>query len=464
MRLFKRVGPRHLLGGAFVLSVVLNMWIGRGLTFTTDELVWFMLSPDLDPEGLFHPYVGHLILTSKLGYKLLFETIGPEYWVIRLATALVLVAVVWILFRLLRRYCGEWPALGVCLVVLFFSGDPAHVFHGNGMTVLGSIGCGLLALLLLCERTTTRSVLACLALCVGVATYSQALPFLVGAAVFLLASRRVRDLWVPAVPAGFYFFWWIWARDLPRASQESLEPDRILQLPVWGFRATGALAENVLGLPGSMGTDIQTVAGLIVAALLAGLLIWLLRQGRANPLFFAGAAILLTMWALVIVVPVEDRDFDSSRYMYPFLLATAMTLGSLLEVRRPSRALAWSASVLVAVLCLAGIVRQIDHVNNQREGVTVVLRAGLAGIEAASPTDRSMTADDIATQEEDFFLNLPFRAMDDLDLPSVASYTEAVNRYGTIGFTRQEIREHGRKARYLFRRSADRASRFSRSQ
>ncbi|MCB0871089.1 MAG: hypothetical protein KDB52_09670 [Solirubrobacterales bacterium] len=453
-----RIRPGYVLGVALAVSVALNMWLGRGITFTTDELVWFMLSPDLGLKDAFDPYVGHLILTSKLTYKALFETIGPEYWLIRLTTALVLAGVVVVLYRLLRKYCGEWPALGISLVVLFFSGDPAHVFHGNGITVLGSVCCGVLALLLLTERTTARSVLACLALCVGVATYSQALPFLVGVTVFLLALRRLRDLWVPAVPFFLYFAWWIWASSMPSASQSSLEPERIYMLPVWGFRATGAVAESLLRLPDGLGSSAHTVIGLLVAAFMVGLLIWLLAKGRANPLFFAGAATLLVMWALVIVVPVEDRDFNSPRYMYPFLIASAITWGSLLRVEKPNRTLAWAAAALVAALCLIGIYRQEQNNDMQREGVTVVLRSGLAGVEAVGPTNPALTADYIATQEEDFFLNLPFRAMDDLERPSVSSYTKAVDAYGPVGFTEEEIREEGPKAEYLADRSATRAA------
>ncbi|HMU26669.1 MAG TPA: hypothetical protein PKA56_11010 [Solirubrobacterales bacterium] len=454
----KGVRPQAILALASVASVALNMWIGRGITFSTDELVWFMLSPDLDLSGAFHPYVGHLILTSKALYKLIFETIGPDYRVIRLAAAMVLVGVVWILYRLLRRYCGEWPALAISLVVLFFSGDPAHVFHGNGITVLGSVGLGLFALLMLSEPATRRSVLACLALCLGVATYSQTLPFLVGTTVFLIASKRIRDLWVPAIPFLGYFAWWIWARDLPGSSESSLEPERIFMLPVWGFRATGAVAESLIHLPDGVASGIQTTIGLLIAAGLAALLVWLLGKGRANPLFFAGAATLLTMWALVIVVPVEDRNFDSSRYMYPFLLASVITFGSLIRPGKPGRTLVWVAGIAVAALCLNGVVEQARHNDQQRAGVTVLLRSGLAGVEAVGPTDPSLTADDLATQEEDFFLNLPFRAVDDLEIPSLAAYTAAVDQYGRLGFTGSEIGENGPGSALIADRSAYRVS------
>lgn len=434
--------PATILAVLTAVSVPLNMWIGRGLTFSTDELVWFMLSPDLDLSDSFHPYVGHLIVTSKVLYKSVFETVGPDYWLIRFAACLVLVAVVWTLYRLLRRYCGDWPALGISLVVLFFSGDPAHVFHGNGITVLGSVGCGLFALLMLSDQKTVRSVLACLALCLGVATYSQALPFLVGATVFLIAAKRFRELWVPGIPFLLYFSWWVWASNLPLASQGSLEPQRIYMLPVWGFRATGAVLDNIFRLPGSL-AGAQIALGLLLAAALLTWLVWMLKQGRANPLFFAGAATLITMWALVIVVPVDDRDFDSSRYMYPFLLALTVTLGSVIRIEKPGRGLAWVAGIAVAVCCLIGIQNQVRHNDAQRDGITVLLRSGLAGVEAVSPTDPGLTADDVATEDQDFFLNLPFRAMDDMDLPSVAAYTRAVGEYGAIGYSRSELSEKG---------------------
>lgn len=136
---------------------------------------------------------------------------------------------------------------------------------------------------MLSEPATRRSVLACLALCLGVATYSQTLPFLVGTTVFLIASKRIRDLWVPAIPFLGYFAWWIWARDLPGSSESSLEPERIFMLPVWGFRATGAVAESLIHLPDGVASGIQTTIGLLIAAGLAALLVWLLGKGRANP-------------------------------------------------------------------------------------------------------------------------------------------------------------------------------------
>lgn len=454
----RRIGPQFILGLASVASLLLNMWIGRGLTFSTDELVWFMLSPDLGLTEAFRPYVGHLVISSKLLYKLLFETVGPEYWIIRLFAALVLVGLVWVFFRLMRRWCGEWPALALALIVLFFSGDPAHVFHGNGITVLGSVGCGLFALLMLSEQKTSRSVLACLALALGLATYSQALPFLVGATVFLIAARRLRDLWVPAVPFLLYLIWWVWARDYPSASEHGMEPERIYMLPVWGFRATGAVVENLIRLPHAIGADAQTAIGLLVAAGLFALLVWRLRRSRANPLFFAGASALATMWALVIVVPTDGRDFDSSRYMFPFLIASAVTLGSLIKVEKPSRRFVWITAVAVAGLCLLGVYKQEKNNQSQRSGVTVVLRSGLAGVESVRPTNPLLQADNLATQDEDFFLNLPFRAMDDLYVPSLAAYTRATDEYGDIGFTESEIHEKGRKAEYLADRSAYRIS------
>jgi hypothetical protein len=229
-------------------------------------------------------------------------------------------------------------------------------------------------------------------------------------------------------------------------------------LPVWGFRATGAVVENVLRLPHQVGTDAQTAIGLLVAAALFALLAWLLREGRANPLFFAGASALITMWALVIVVPTDGRDFDSSRYMYPFLIASIVTWGSLIKVEKPGRPLAWITAVVVAGLCLIGVYKQEKNNESQRSGVTVVLRSGLAGVETVRPTNPSLRADNLATQDEDFFLNLPFRAMDDLYVPSLAAYTRATDRYGDVGFTDSEIHEKGRKAEYLADRSAYRIS------
>ncbi len=57
-----------LLGAAMAGALALIIWLGRGTTFSVDELAWFANTPGLDLGDAFAPHGGHLILTSRLVY------------------------------------------------------------------------------------------------------------------------------------------------------------------------------------------------------------------------------------------------------------------------------------------------------------------------------------------------------------------------------------------------------------
>ena len=59
----------------------------------------------------------------------------------------VIAVTVGLLFVYCKRRVGGLAALAPCLVLLVFGSDPLHALLGNGFTVVGSLGCGIGALL-----------------------------------------------------------------------------------------------------------------------------------------------------------------------------------------------------------------------------------------------------------------------------------------------------------------------------
>ena len=311
--------PEAALLCAMVVAALVILWLGRGATYSIDELFWFMDSPNLGVSGALQPHVGHLILTSRLVYKLIFETLGTGYFPFRLLALGSVLLTVGLVFAYLRRCVGGAAALAPCLVLLFFGSDTNHLLQGNGFAVLGSVSCGLGALLLLDRHDALGNVGACALLCIGIATYSVALAFLAGCAVLVLIDDdRWRRAWIAFIPAALYLAWWFWARHSPA---ELRATDRHLQFPVdtrlgcavAGLR-TGCTRRHQLRFP----CQSRRVAGGIRSGPGRGNAVgWRLARGNVPATLWAALAVLFTLWILQALAPNVDRLPWSPRYLFP---------------------------------------------------------------------------------------------------------------------------------------------------
>lgn len=185
-----------------IVSIAVTLYLGRGTTFSGDEMVLVVTSPDFDLQAAFQPHVGHLLLVPRLIYLPLLESFGLSYLPYRILTVLAVCLTVGLLFAWLIRRVPKWVALVPCVILLFFGTDHLHMLQGNGFTICFSLAMGLLALLMLERGDRFGDVFACLALVLGVATYSVALPLIVGAAVLVLINRQWTRIWIAAVPWG----------------------------------------------------------------------------------------------------------------------------------------------------------------------------------------------------------------------------------------------------------------------
>lgn len=439
-----------LLAGAMVLAGVWILWLGRGMTFWGDELAWMLESPHLSLNGALQPHEGHLVLTTHLVYKALFELFGTAYLPFRLLTLATILLTVSLFFALAARRVGALLALAPSLLLLVFSGDALHVLLGNGFTILFAVSCGLGALLLIESGSRRTDLGACVLLCIGVATYSIALAFVVGVAAAIVLSGGRSRLWVVAVPALLYAAWWLWA---PASGENHGSLANMLLLPAWGFQSLGAILAALSGLEFSFSTTSPpATVGPALAVLALSALAWRFRARRIPPAVWVAATVLLGLWLLQVLVSSRNggRLPDESRYMYPGAIAVLLVVTAAAADLRLSRRGAY-ALVGVTLACVAVNVSVLrDRATELRNVDSVQTRAALTGLELAhgqiAPKFLPPPPDfDLPLLGHQSPLGVPFTALP-AGRSAATDFPAAIERYGRLGYTPQELVAKGEPA------------------
>jgi len=327
-----RIAPA-LLAGAMAVSAALCLWVARGTIYSGDELAWFNLAPDLSLRQALEPGSGHLLLIPRVVYALILNAFGSHYLVFRVLCLAAVYLAVALLFCWSRKKVGDFFALAPCVALLFFGTDPGHLLQGNGFTIMLAVSAGLLALIGLERQSRGGDLIACLALCVGVATYSVALAFLAGAIVAVLAAPdRWRRLWVVVLPLGLYLAWRIWivAAGI-QAPRDEVVWSNLVLLPTWTFDSLSGILNALSGLHYNFGGSGWLPPGAMAGPALAlAFLVWIgWRAGRmpARAPFWIAVTVLLALFASQVVVwaPVI-REPGTSRYLYPGAVAALLVL------------------------------------------------------------------------------------------------------------------------------------------
>jgi len=338
-----------------VISIAVKLYVSRGTTFSGDGMVLIVTSPDFDWQTALQPHGGHLLLNPRVLYVSLLELFGLSYLPYRILTALAACLTVGLLFTWLIRRVPKWVALVPCLILLFFGTDHLHMLQGNGITICFSLAMGLLSLLML-ERDDRRGdVIACVALVVGVATYSVALPFVAGAAVLVLLSRQWRRLWIPAVPLALYLAWVIWSRSQDfGASGGQADLSAAADFPRWVFEASGAAMYGLSGL--SFGwsrgdtLDLIDLRAALIATMTIAAVVLCVTKGRSTRVLWAVLSIGLAFWGLQVLVSDDvGRLPDDARYMYPGAVFCLLILGA------AGQGFEWRKSAIIGLYLLGAI-------------------------------------------------------------------------------------------------------------
>ena len=308
------------------------LWMGRGLTFFSDEWAFIETRSLFDVQTWFAPHNEHWSTVPIVIYRLLMEVVGLRTYVPYLAVLIGLhVAVAAAVFVLLRRWTGPLAALGGGTLVLFLGSGFENLYWAFQIGFVGTIAAGLWMVWLLDGPAGSRRAAAVVGLLVvSLATSGLALVFL-GIAAILMLMRPDWRRFAPGllVPLLVYAAWYVLVGNAGLAAdRDPLSLERVLQAP-W-FVAEGL--ENAVGAITGVGS---VLAGIVVVLLLLGLLDAVVRGHRVPAPTIALSAGLVLEYALIALTRagVTFGQSDYTRYTYLgailVLLAIAAMAGSL---------------------------------------------------------------------------------------------------------------------------------------
>jgi hypothetical protein len=422
-----------ILAAAMVLSATLGLWLSRDTFYSIDEIDWFSTSPHLDLRGALEPYTGHLILTTRLVYAGIFHAFGTGYLPFRLLTVCTVLLTAGLFFVFARRRIGAVAALAPTLVLLFYGSDASRVLWGVGFTELFALAAGLGALLALEREDLPGDIGACLLLCLTFATYSEGIPFVVGAAVLILIGRdRWRRAWVFLIPVLLYAAWVVWtnAADVGSATEGNIKLSNLLLLPSWGFNSLSTAAAALLGLNYEFGPN-EPGWGYVVAVIALGALGWRLLRGDIPKWLWATMALLVSAWLIhaAAAVPGTGRVPDNTRYLFPATLAVLLVA---VEAARGVR-IGRGAMVVLYIVTAISLSANLAQ-----------LRNGSAGLRQDSPSKRTELAVLEITEGRlgpRLQIGLMGPVMRQIGQNNVTTgYLEAVREFGSPAFSLPELR------------------------
>ncbi len=318
--------------GAFAIaigvSVLVLLWLGRGLTFFSDEWAFIADRSLTDPSTWWAPHNEHWSTLPIIVYRALVETVGLRTYVPYLALIILLNVIVAILVRRqVARHAGRWPALAAGVLVLFLGSGFENLYWGFQIGFIGATALGLAAFEVLDGPPTRRRALALVALLIaGLMTAGVGLFFL-GAVAVELALRRDRRHWLSllVVPVGIYVTWFLLiGYEGIGAHRNPFLLTSLLQIPEFLVAGFGEGAGAVTGV----GPDL----GVAVAVVLIALISWRLVHERGLParLVAAGAGLVIE-YALIAVsrAGVTTGQVHYPRYTYVAAVLALVALGVL---------------------------------------------------------------------------------------------------------------------------------------
>lgn len=301
---------RIALVAAMAVSAAAILILGRGLWFWADELDWLIASNDFSPRSLLMPHASHLIAIPRVIYELFPRVFGAEYLPFRILGIVVVLSCAAMLFTLLRRRVGPWPALAGAIVLLFLGTAEEIVLSPLGLPFTISIAFGLAAMLAVERRDLRGDVGATVLLCLSILGHTFGVIVAVGVGVYYATDRgRRRELWVAAVPILLWVAWWIWARQF---DQGITDAGNIPGIPLFVIDAAGAAIEAVTGLKPILEGHLTALFGLAGLAALG----WRILRGGITPWLWAYLAMAIAFWAGLGLAESAEREPTTPRYLF----------------------------------------------------------------------------------------------------------------------------------------------------
>lgn len=425
-----------LMAGAILVAAALVFWLERGLTYGWDEFVWLEhagLAPSL--RTLFHPYGGHLIVFPYLIWRGVLEVFGESFTAFAVIQVIGLSLLATLLYVYSKRRIGPILALAPALAMLFLGGAyPVLLEPMIGIQFLAALVPGLAAIVMLEREDRLGDGAACALLCLALAGFSEAVPFLVGATVAILVGRnRSRRIWVVAVPVVAYAAWRLWAAKYESAG---ILYSNVPFLPAYFADALAVYTSAIFGLSPLIGSGPWSSlrlngfafeylsAGVVFTALdvlAVAAAVWLLkRRGTIPRTLWPPLAIMLALWVELGIVLIPGRTAAEPRYLYAGVLVLLLVVVEMLRGVRTTRATVTVALVLT-VAAVAGNLARFHDARQMLDAIQKEERAGMAVIELAGQNgDQAFTPN----------LNAPLLVPGAFDL-NVGPWLQVVDRYGS---------------------------------
>ena len=285
----------------------------RSYNFYFDEWDFILAAPDWTWLSYLQPHNEHPAIIPRLIYAVLLNTAGLRTYMPSMAVLLLLHAVnVVLVFELVRRRSGDVVGFGAASLLLLLGAGWENLLWAFQITFVGSVACGLGALLALEQPSTKRSLAAVGALTTASLMFSGiGLFFLVAAAVHLAAQKaRRRDLlWL--VPTAVAVV--VWYVTIGRSGAPANPPPTVHNLlvaplyVVWGL---GQAAAGLIGEGGWWGPPALLAAVAVVA--------WDWWRRRPDAFALAVAAALLSMYAVTGLTRAQFgyEQSGAGRYVY----------------------------------------------------------------------------------------------------------------------------------------------------
>jgi hypothetical protein len=403
-RLFVVIAAVVISGTILVLT--------RGYTFYFDEWSFILGSPDWTLPTYFQPYNGHPAMLTRLIYTALLGTVGLRSYLPYMAVLLALHATsAVLLFELVRRRAGDLAGIACAVLLLVIGNGWENLLWAFQMSFVGSVACGLGALLALESNARWRMPIVAVLLTLAISFSAIGLFFGLAIAIRLVAApeRRTQLLWL--VPVGVLFgAWFLGFGRHGVASAAGNSTANLSVLPLYTLWGLGASLAGIIGEGGWI-----AILLLVIAAAAVGYTWW--RGGFDS--FDLGIAIALVAFYVVTGLVRGQIGYEQSgagRYVYVGAVFWLILLGD------AARRLPWHGTwrpAMVALLFLAWF-----------NSGAVLVEFGTA--KAAQMQRQVADLQALAAVRGNPCLN-PNAAVDTLVMPvetSPALYYRAVDRYG----------------------------------
>jgi hypothetical protein len=362
------------------------------LTFFADDWEFLLERRGFDFGVFLDRHNGHIVVAPVAIYKLLLASFGMQSALpFQVVSTLVFVLGDVLLFVYLRRRVGDWPALLGTALILFLGAAWVDLLWSFQICFSGSITAGLGAMLALDRDDRTGDRIACALLVVSISFSELGVPFVAGALVNLLVSRRrlLPRLYMAFVPLALYTIWWLGSG---HTGTHAATLHNVLASPKFVFDAVSQAIASLLGLATPLSGSGRNLVGLnwgrILLVTAIGAAIWrLVRVPRVPRGLWVPLAVGGSFWLLTAFNAIPDhRTPTTTRYQYPGAVFVLLIAAEALRGVRPRTAVIAGMAAITVAAVLSGLWFLHLGYSDNRKPHSDLLRAKLAAIEIARNT------------------------------------------------------------------------------